>query len=144
VSNLATELSQWRGMLPREIQWDEGDPASFPRPQPVYAESRGLNQTMDIDPNLTAPPGRVLFTADLDAEPVQYPYVYDIQVALLRTRYYYAKYMVYRPFVYKALHRQPDEPFTQEDAQGVAACLHVRLLLLPLTQRTSCDTNCSF
>ena len=42
-----------------------------------------------------------LFSTDLDKEPIQYPYVYDIQVALLRTRYYQAKYMVYRPFVYK-------------------------------------------
>jgi hypothetical protein len=64
-----------------------------------------------------------LFTTDLNSEPVHYPYAYDIQVALLRTRYYYAKYMVHRPFVYKALHFP--EQTTQEDAQGVAECLRV-------------------
>jgi hypothetical protein len=62
-----------------------------------------------------------LFSTDLDKEPIQYPYVYDIQVALLRTRYYQAKYMVYRPFVYKALHFP--EQMTQEDAEGVRRVL---------------------
>jgi hypothetical protein len=48
----------------------------------------------------------------------------------LRTRYYYAKYIVHRPFVYKALHF-PDQ-MTQEDAQGVAECLR-SCLKWPLT-----------
>jgi hypothetical protein len=65
-----------------------------------------------------------LFSTDLDKEPIQYPYVYDIQVALLRTRYYQVKYMVYRPFVYKALHFP--EQMTQEDVEAVAECLRVR------------------
>jgi hypothetical protein len=121
LKQLAGQLAQWRGMLPRDLQWTEDDPAGFPSPQPVMG---GFNQP--LDPNLSPhqehsnPP---LFTTDLDSEPVQYPYVYDIQVALLRTRYYYAKYMVYRPFVYKALHFP--EQMTQDDAEGVAECLRV-------------------
>lgn len=123
LKQLAGQLAQWRGMLPRDLQWAEDDPAGFPSPQPTMG---GFNQ--QLDPNLSQQQGQQntpLFTTDLDSEPVQYPYVYDIQVALLRTRYYYAKYMVYRPFVYKALHFP--EHMTQEDAEGVAECLRVRV-----------------
>src|ERR1700709_1999217 len=107
-------------MLPPDLQWAEDDPTSFPTPQPTNLG--GFNQP--VDPNLSTSSGQPslpLFTADLDSEPVHYPYAYDIQVALLRTRFYYAKYMVYRPFVYKALHF-PDQ-MTQEDAEGAAECL---------------------
>jgi hypothetical protein len=123
LKQLASQLSQWRGMLPRDIQWAEDDPVSFPIPQQV--DSGDFN--LPLDPNLSShlTQSRMpLFSTDLDKEPIQYPYVYDIQVALLRTRYYQAKYMVYRPFVYKALHFP--EQMTQEDAEGVAECLRVR------------------
>jgi hypothetical protein len=114
-------------MLPQHLQWAEDDPVAFPSPQPGM---RSFNQS--LDPSLS--PHQVqsnvpLFTTDLDSEPIQYPYVYDIQVALLRTRYYYAKYMVYRPFVYKALHFP--EQMTQEDAEGVAECLRVGIAFFP-------------
>lgn len=120
LNQLASQLSQWRSMLPRDLQWAEDDPASFPSPQ----ASGGYNPP--LDPTLSPQRSRPtvpLFTTNLDSDPVHYPYVYDIQVALLRTRYYYARYMVYRPFVYKALHFP--EQMTQEDAQGVAECLRV-------------------
>lgn len=111
-------------MLPRDLQWAEDDPTSFPAPQTPNIGSFGQS----LDPNLPSLGSRErlsppLFTPDLDSEPVHYPYVYDIQVALLRTRFYYAKYMIYRPFVYKALHFP--EQMTQEDAQGAAECLMV-------------------
>jgi hypothetical protein len=127
LKQLAGQLTQWRGMLPRDLQWAEDDPAGFPSPQKAYSSVGGFNQ--QLDPNLPPHQGQSnvpLFTTDLNSEPVQYPYVYDIQVALLRTRYYHAKYMVYRPFVYKALHFP--EQMTQEDAEGVAECLRVRHL----------------
>ncbi|RDL36606.1 Uncharacterized protein BP5553_05958 [Venustampulla echinocandica] len=122
LKQLASQLTQWHGMLPRELQWKEDDPASFPSPQPFNFP--GSNQA--VDPELAPqphPPRRPLFSTDVDSEPVQYPYLYDIQVAFLRTKYYYAKYMIYRPFVYKALHF-PDL-MTQDDAEGVAECLRV-------------------
>ena len=111
-------------MLPLDLQWAEDDPVSFPNSQQV-----GLGVfNQPLDSNLSQQPGQSsipLFSPDLDSEPVQYPDIYHIQVALLRTRYYYAKYMVYRPFVYKALHFP--EQMTQEDAEGVAECLRVCL-----------------
>jgi hypothetical protein len=112
-------------MLPRDLQWAEDNPASFPTPQSVNIG--GYNQPLDPDlsPRHTGVP---LFSTDLDRDPVHYPYGYDVQVALLRTRYYYAKYMVYRPFIYKALHFP--EQMTQVDAEGVAECLRVRSITI--------------
>ncbi|APA06756.1 hypothetical protein sscle_02g015260 [Sclerotinia sclerotiorum 1980 UF-70] len=124
VQQLASQLTQWRGLLPSAIQWDEDDPASFPSVQTLD------QQTRNIDPNLTSPasqdPRSALFSTNIDEEPTRYPYAYDIQVAVLRTRFYYAKYMVYRPFVYKVLHFP--ELVTPEDAQNVAECLRSCLL----------------
>jgi hypothetical protein len=123
LKHLATQLSEWRGMLPQELQWAEDDPVSFPAPQ--EANPGGSNPR--LDPRLLsrqAQSSMPLFSTDQDRAPTQYPYFYDIQVALLRTRYYQAKYMAYRPFVYKALHFP--EQMTQEDAEGVAECLRVR------------------
>lgn len=122
LKNLASQLDQWRGLLPHELQWPEDDPTVYP---PIEQIPQFYDQP--LDPSLPGPPqfAEGLFTADLDSQPRNLPYLYDIQVALLRTRYYYAKYMVHRPFVYKALHF-PDQ-MTQEDAEGVASCLKVSL-----------------
>lgn len=114
LKQLSAQLAQWRGMLPQELQWDEDDPASFPGLPHSPFESKFTQRSMDAN---------VMFEADPDGEPPNYPYLYDVQVALLRTRYYYAKYMVNRPFVYKALHYP--EQMTQQDAEGVAECLRV-------------------
>jgi hypothetical protein len=123
LKQLALQLSQWRGMLPQDLQWAEDDPTSYPSPQLEISNF----EHQQLDPNLSQLPktSKKLFTTDLDSEPMQYPYAYDIQVALLRTRYYYARYIIYRPFVYKALHYP--EQMTQEDAEGVADCLRVSL-----------------
>ncbi|ATZ46138.1 hypothetical protein BCIN_01g07910 [Botrytis cinerea B05.10] len=125
VRQLASQLTQWRGLLPSALQWVEDEPASFPY---VQTPERDIE---NIDPNFTSPMSQqsyrpVLFSTDIDEEPVRYPYAYDIQVATLRTRYYYAKYMVYRPFVYKVLHSP--ELVTPEDAQNVAECLRSCLM----------------
>ncbi|EMR84223.1 putative transcription factor cys6 protein [Botrytis cinerea BcDW1] len=130
VRQLASQLTQWRGLLPSALQWVEDEPASFPY---VQTPERDIE---NIDPNFTSPMSQqsyrpVLFSTDIDEEPVRYPYAYDIQVATLRTRYYYAKYMVYRPFVYKVLHSP--ELVTPEDAQNVAECLRVCYLYLCLS-----------
>lgn len=121
LKQLAESLTQWRGMLPRDLQWAEDDPAAFPSPQPPPVPS--FHQPLDPGLSPQTPSLQPLFTTDLDREPVHYSFVYDIQVALLRTRYYYAKYIVHRPYIYKALHF-PDQ-MSQLDAEGVAECLRV-------------------
>jgi hypothetical protein len=123
IRQLSSQLNQWRSLLPPELKWPEDDPTVFPESTKV---TRSYFQP--LDPSLTtssegqqrAP----LFTIDVDQEPERYLYAYDIQVAFLRTRFYYAKYIVNRPFVYKALHF-PDQ-MTLADMQGVETCLKVR------------------
>jgi hypothetical protein len=129
LNQLASQLNQWRGMIPRDLQWTEDGPTSFPTPQPMALgrHNQPLDSKLSSNQGHSAQP---LFTTDLDSEPVQYPYAYDIQVAWLRTNYYNAKYIVHRPFVYKALHFP--EQITQEDAEGVAECLR-SCLKWPLT-----------
>ncbi|KAA8576756.1 hypothetical protein EYC84_006820 [Monilinia fructicola] len=76
VRQLASQLIQWRGLLPSAIQWPEDNPTSFPGLQNVE------QQPGNIDPNLTSQsPNPALFTTNLDEEPTRYPYAYDIQDA---------------------------------------------------------------
>jgi len=123
LKQLSSQLDQWRNLLPLELKWPEDDPTAFPESTKVTS-----SYFQPVDPSLTtsseSQQRAPLFTIDLDQDPVQYPYVYDIQVAFLRTRFYYAKYIVNRPFVYKALHF-PDQ-MTPGDMQGVETCLKVR------------------
>jgi len=126
----ASKLEKWRSKLLKDLQWPEDDRTAFPQQSP--SESSSYNQ--QLDPLLYAPIQRQLvvplFTTNLVKEPIYYPYAFDTQVALLRTRYYYARYTVYRPFVYKALHFP--EQMTQEDMKGVAECL-MSCIKWPLT-----------
>lgn len=119
VRKLASQLNQWRALLPSSIQWAEDKPTSFPTPQTFEPTIDPVLTSSSISQN----PSPVLFSTNIDKEPTRYPYAYDIQVAALRTRYYYAKYMVYRPFVYKVLHSP--ELVMPEDAENVAECLRV-------------------
>ncbi|KAH8602747.1 hypothetical protein B0O99DRAFT_498383 [Bisporella sp. PMI_857] len=117
MKELGSQLDQWRTLLPQNLQWAEDHPEDFPSPQ--TRSTRRFEEP--VDPNLQAPTGHPLFTSDLSADYIRYPYVYDVQVALLRTRYYYAKYMLYRPYVYKALHFP--NTMAREDYDGAAECL---------------------
>jgi len=122
IKQLSAKLAQWRGLLPHQLQWSDSSPISFQIPQSANPDS--FNQSLDpsLSPTVNNS-GFAIFTADLDSEPTFYPYIYDVQVALLRTRYYYTKYVIHQPFVYKALHFP--EQLTEDDARGVAECLQV-------------------
>ena len=115
MKQLASQLDQWRGMLPVYLRWQEDQPDVF----------SGLGQDMfdssiyqQIAPDYQS---TFMFSSDLDSPPVNYPYMVDIQAAWLRTRYYHAKYLIHRPYLFKALHHP--EQTTREDADGVAVCL---------------------
>ncbi|KAK3311121.1 uncharacterized protein B0T15DRAFT_548376 [Chaetomium strumarium] len=158
IHQLAVQLEQWRGMLPVHLRWDESSPGAFPNTNadpfnaalftpattPISpAISATAQQSAAVPPTgVTAP---LMFTTDLDAPPSRYPYVLDIQVALLRSRYYYTKFLIHRPFVYKALHH-PDA-MTHDDAVGVAECLKA-CLKWPVAMSPTCKNKrlipCSF
>jgi hypothetical protein len=85
-------------MLPKALRWED--------------EARAVVEDRKMQP--------------VDQEPHEadvFRYARNIQVALLRTRYYYAQYMIYRPLVYKALHYPAH--MTAQDVHCVVVCLQV-------------------
>lgn len=133
IQQMAGELEEWRGMLPPHIRWQEDTPGAFPDSnEDPYNLSVSLHTPTNTPvsptmPNAQGVPGSppLMFSTDLDSPPARYSYLLDVQVAMLRSKYYHAKYLIYRPFVYKALH-YPDA-ITHDDAVGVAECLRASL-----------------
>ena len=110
IQHLALQLEQWRGVLPPHLGWQEDSPGAFPDAhQDLYTATTDTilqlppaTRTSPISPMVDQPPQTstakptptLMFTTDLDAPPTRYPYNLDIQVALLRSRYYYTKYLI--------------------------------------------------
>ncbi|KAI2771556.1 hypothetical protein F4815DRAFT_496874 [Daldinia loculata] len=127
---MAEQLDQWRGLLPVYLRWEEDNPGAFSNP----AEEMYGDQSM-YPPPVPDLHTNFMFSADLDNPPVTYPYAVDIQAASLRTRYYYVKYLIYRPFIFKALHHP--EQMTRDDAEGVVECLKA-MLKWPIAMSPTC------
>lgn len=133
LQQLAHQLEQWLGVLPAHLRWEEDSPGAFPNAKAevynagLYGPARTSISPAIPTTQATArtPTSPLMFTTDLDAVPTRYPYLLDTQVALLRSHYYYTKYLIHRPFVYKALHH-PDA-MVHDDAIGVAECLKASL-----------------
>lgn len=124
LKQLAQLLAAWREMLPSDLQWSDGDITAFPAIQRPTTSLQMLDQSTNLEFSILLRfQGAVLFTTDCKKALVPYPFDYDIHVALLRTRYLYEKYMLYRPFVYKALHF-PDR-MDKLDKEKAAQCLQV-------------------
>ncbi|TLS24638.1 hypothetical protein PpBr36_08825, partial [Pyricularia pennisetigena] len=129
VKNLASQAEHWRTMLPPQLRWRETQPGEFPNPS-LYSDVHnssvfGTAPSLDVpSPALSSPSG-FMFTTDLDVAPVTYPYNLDIMTAVLRSRYYYIKLVIHRPYVYKALVNP--EQMTGEEAEGAAECLRACL-----------------
>ncbi|KAI1807632.1 hypothetical protein F4811DRAFT_446564 [Daldinia bambusicola] len=130
MKQMAEQLDQWRGLLPVYLRWEEENPGAFSNPaEEMYGEhSMYPPPVPDLHTNF-------MFSADLDTPPASYPYAVDIQTASLRTRYYYVKYLIYRPFIFKALHHP--EQVTRDDADGVVECLKA-MLKWPITMSPTC------
>ncbi|KAK1808457.1 hypothetical protein LTR12_017185 [Friedmanniomyces endolithicus] len=87
IREMVRQLDSWRALLPRPLQWSDNDKFDFPATDP-----------------LTRRPNEPLFSVDQGPIPIGHQYNLDVVTAQLRTRFYYARFMTYRPFVYKALH----------------------------------------
>lgn len=116
MKQLDAQLDQWRGMLPMHLRWQDNQDMTFSDPSQGNFNDVYAGQSL---------PSSYMFTSDLDTQPATYPFAADIHVALLRTRYSYNKYLIYRPCIYKVLHHP--ESLTQEDAEGAAECLKASL-----------------
>lgn len=104
IKEMARQLDSWRSLLPRPLQWSDNDKFDFPNSDPTSRR-----------------PNEPLFMIDQGAVPINHKYSLDIVTAQLRTRFYYARFMMYRPFVYKALHFP--ELMTEEDANCCALAI---------------------
>ncbi|KIH89713.1 hypothetical protein SPBR_07644 [Sporothrix brasiliensis 5110] len=102
---------------------------------PISATTSIHSSATPAPPAPPAPPTATMFSADLDATPVAYPFALDLQVALLRSRYYYTKYLVYKPCLYKAMHHPAQ--LSHDDAAGAAACLQA-CLSWPIAMSPTC------
>ncbi|KAM0296381.1 hypothetical protein ACHAO9_000022 [Fusarium lateritium] len=116
MKQLDAQLDQWRGMLPSHLRWQDIQDVSYSDPSHDAFGDVYTGQALQSNR---------IFTPDLDTQPATYPFVADIHIALLRTRYSYNKYLIYRPCIFKALHHP--ESLTREDAEGAAECLKASL-----------------
>lgn len=145
IRSLAMQLDHWREtLLPAHLHWREDEPESFPglpsgQGPVIYGAGQAI---MDTSEATTIPTrGQAGSRAPMFAfilatpPPVSYPYAMDIQVALLRSRYYVTKHLIHRPYLYKALHH-PDK-MTQQDATGLATCLRA-CLRWPIIMAPAC------
>lgn len=129
IRSLATQLDHWREtLLPAHLHWREEEPDSFPGPtgpQQIYGVT--TVDAAESSNTRVGGGGRAPMFGPTHAtqQPVCYPYAMDIQVALLRSRYYAIKHQIYRTYLYKALHHP--SALTQDDAEGIATCLRTCL-----------------
>lgn len=87
IGELSYQLDCWRNALPQRLQWDDSNRVDFEKVEPLTTALH----TSFFSPLRNLGPG------ELDHN-------VDIAVAQLRTRFYHARFLICRPFVYKALH----------------------------------------
>lgn len=110
---MASQLESWRSLLPQPLQWVDDEVLDFPVESLTHPLPQGSLFSSDQTPSLCGHKNNL-----------------DIATAQLRTRFYYARFMIYRPFVYKALHSP--EIMTAYDA-GCCALAIKSVCLWPLT-----------
>lgn len=113
IHEMITQLESWRFLLPQPLQWRDNDMLEFPAGDPTRRRPQ--------ESLFSRTQGRVL---------IDHKYNLDIAIAQLRTRYYYARFIIYRPFVYKALHSP--QHMTEDDAECCALAIQ-SACLWPLT-----------
>ncbi|SPJ82113.1 related to acetate regulatory DNA binding protein FacB [Fusarium torulosum] len=129
MKQLDAQLGQWRGMLPSHLRWQDIQDVAYSEPSHDAFGDVYTGQPLQSNR---------IFTPDLDTQPATYPFAADIHIALLRTRYSYNKYLIYRPCIFKALHHP--ESLTREDAEGAAECLKASLKW-PITLSPPCTNK---
>jgi hypothetical protein len=87
VSELFHQLERWREALPQRLQWSDDNRFDF---EEVESLTKALHNSF-FSPLQNLGPGEIDHNV-------------DIAVAQLRTRFYHARFLICRPFIYKALH----------------------------------------
>jgi hypothetical protein len=86
------------------MQWEDSEPFNFPD------DGSTVSQTSSTFGSQTESTKTAGYETNI-----------DMLTAQLRTRYYYARYLLYRPYVYKALHHP--KQMSTEDGEYCAAAL---------------------
>lgn len=86
-SELFHQLECWRDALPQRLQWSDEDLFDFEEVEPLVTALH----TSFFSPIQNFGPG-------------QLDHNVDVAVAQLRTHFYHARFLICRPFIYKALH----------------------------------------
>ena len=100
IREMAQQLDFWRALLPGMLQW--------PDDSVLYLSEAAYTAVMDDEQLLLAEHGGLASTLAGQRNNL------DIMTAQIRTRFYYARFTLYRASVYKALHFP--ELMTMEDA----------------------------
>jgi hypothetical protein len=87
IEELVRQLHSWRTALPPQLQWNDSDKFDFKTANESNPSSwQGIWNQLSL-----------LESGDAG-------YDMNMAIAQLRTRFYHAQFLIYRPFVYKALH----------------------------------------
>jgi hypothetical protein len=87
IRKMVYQLDQWRSLLPKYLQWLDDDVLKFPHEISTSRQLKGLPLVWKRD----------LITTGHICN-------FEVVAASLRTRFYYARYLMFRPSIYKALH----------------------------------------
>ncbi|KAL1649935.1 hypothetical protein SLS58_001311 [Diplodia intermedia] len=112
IRELSRQLESWRSMLPPPLQWTDEPPEA--RFQYIHPDSPETVRS---------------FAPGSTSIPSESPNALDLATAHLRSRYYYARFILYRPFVFKVLHWPAQT--TDEDRQFAGMCIK-SIMLWPI------------
>jgi hypothetical protein len=84
---MACQLDQWRSLLTESLQWLDDDVLKFPHGNSTSRQLKGSTLVWKRD---LTPTGHICN--------------FEVVTALLCTHFYYARYLMFHPFIYKALH----------------------------------------
>jgi hypothetical protein len=113
IKELEQQLESWRNTLPDRLQWSDNH-----RDDSDYPSGYSLG-SVPHESQFPVPPGG-------NTSQYMSKSAVAMSTAQLRSRYYYSKFMLYRPYVYKVLHF-PDQ-LSEEDEHYASVCLQASLL----------------
>jgi hypothetical protein len=121
IQELIAELDSWRTALPKRLKWKDEGKFDYTR----------------IDP-ITKRPHSSFFSLFHSAQSEIIDLNVDIAVAHLRTCFYQARFLIYRPYVYKAFHHRSQVTATDRRLCAFAtsaACLWPMSLSPPNSEK---------
>jgi hypothetical protein len=106
ISEMDHQLEEWRAHLPAQLKWNDGHTAEMPN---------ASDEPSSLDPLFLPSGAREM--------PLEQIHNSEVLIAVLRSRYLHAKFVIWLPILYKALHF-PNK-MTQKDGQDCTTFLKV-------------------